>query len=836
MHKGRHKRRSTYEDLNNDSTKTQHSKRTAFSDDCSTLLHDSSQLPKYFNTPEIEAQEQVSADGSVRHSEGEGICRADVEKLQSPACHINVSQVITGSAAGLIISQKVDIPFSKNPPLTVRQEISGLDIGQACPVNINQVVSIPIQELNFPKLTAGNADHTNIQPVKSHHHSDSGEQSGVEQKNSAHDYSLVTPDLAKQLTEPFLKFLSLNNSNLLLLSVFIDGVIPPKFVEFPSMRSLVSTLGGEEQEKNLISREDLVELLSRFEEEFNLQLKHTLQSTHDLNLVVDSWTSVDQTSYMAIWVSFCPKLDLKRELHEEDVTACERPTSHILGFVELSAERCDSENIKAAVLTCLQPYSICSKIRSITLNNGSNNVSMLESLNRDLQQREENSTEGGIVNVRCMNLALNLIFEELLRPLETLNASLFSRIDKLTHLLKNNVNIRRKLRSYIAHAIPEHNDAVIFSRYFQLEAFLKVSRGVWTFYLENSYNPKYQLLPEDLPIFHYEKRDMEWVSLFVHLTTIFKELKLILRDDETSSLSSGIEYYMLMDSYFKSCDSIRNGSVDGNCLEDVGLNESHLSAPEDVQEQIFSAILKARPIFDEFKAIAHEEPGYWTAHMLQPGVKTYVLNEKFDTADRNRIQQMADRHVAWYIENFAEERKVSPIRDGKDSVNVGSLIDEKYKVLKNLKTLRAKFTANQSGSTNNDWQTYLAEPCEPGIGYLQYWLSNQKRWPELCSLALSFYYTRLSTSDVERCLSMSKEVLQNRFSLVSENLRRAVILRNRSKCFNLNPEMTMVRDIPLEEWINGDEEMQFRSVCAARSRRSWETTESPFSSDSSDLD
>ena len=117
----------------------------------------------------------------------------------------------------------------------------------------------------------------------------------------------------------------------------------------------------------------------------------------------------------------------------------------------------------------------------------------------------------------------------------------------------------------------------------------------------------------------------------------------------------------------------------------------------------------------------------------------------------------------------------------------------------------------RSATVRSEWQIYLDEPVETGSDYLGYWLSNKSRFPALCSLASSFYHTKLSTADVERCFSISKRVLENRFSLASENLRRTMIIRNRMKFFDLSSRMNKVKDLPLESWISEDEESDYNA-------------------------
>lgn len=318
-----------------------------------------------------------------------------------------------------------------------------------------------------------------------------------------------------------MSFLTLNIRRIQLLNVFIEGFIPFSFVETPVLKTL---LNAHDVKGNMVisSRKGLVRLLAQFEEEFNQQLMHALRYSHNINLLLDMWTSTSQKSYLAVIVSFCPNLDRKSPLMLEDITTGRNPNTHILDFVDLTNERHTADNIKTALLRCLSRYSISHKIGSITLDNDSNNIAMLETLDKDLRKDIRTSSEGGLVKIRCMNHVLNRVFLDLLKPFEKHYSGLLSRVDKLTYYLKSNVYMRGKVRSYIPLTIPKHNNTRFLSRHRQLEAFLKVSKGVKAFFFDNRFDPDYQLSQEDGSIFCYEQDEVDGILFFVRLTRIFQ--------------------------------------------------------------------------------------------------------------------------------------------------------------------------------------------------------------------------------------------------------------------------------------------------------------------------
>ena len=546
-------------------------------------------------------------------------------------------------------------------------------------------------------------------------------------------------------------------------------------------------------------------------------MMHTLRYSHNMNLLLDMWTSTSQRSYLAVIVSFCPNLDRKSSLMLNDITTGGNPNTHILDFIDLSNERHTAYNIKTALLRCLSKYSICHKIGSITLDNGSNNIAMLETLDKDLQKGIGTNPEGGLVKIRCMNHVLNRVFLDLLKPFEKHYRELLSRIDRLTYYLKSNVYVRRKIRSYIPHTIPKHNNTRFLSRHRQLEAFLKVSKGVKAFFFDNRFDPDYQLSQEDGSIFCYEQDEVETILFFVRLTRIFQEFTMMLQDDSMNNLPGGIEYYLHINQYFEACEMLKNGSTTTQQLQDIGLKESYLAIRKETHDVVLSSVLSARPKFTKYRDLVNAEPGFWVAHILQPTVKTCVLTNSFDESFQKEVLQSVDKYVNLYIKDFREKHDSSSDRPHLVSPTVDSngTGGNKFKVLRILERSRVRNVAMHHASIKSEWQIYLDEPVEARSDYLGYWLGNRSRFPALCSLALSLYHTKLSTADVERCFSISKRVLDNRFSLASENLRRTMIIRNRMKCFDLSSRMNKVKDLPLESWISDDDESDYNAADSA---------------------
>lgn len=604
-----------------------------------------------------------------------------------------------------------------------------------------------------------------------------------------------------------LNFMCANELRINQLNLFIETIIPFSSAEAPAFRKLLECSGARSHDY-ISSRKGLVSMMEKYEEQFNLQMGDTLRKSFNFNVLLDMWTSSNQKSYLAILVSFCPNLRRgKEKLTIRDVTTNGTPNVHIIDFVDLSQERHTGNNLKEALLRSLGKLSIANKLISVTVDSGSNNISMLEDLDNDIRGGLGVNVEKGLVKIRCMNHLLNRVFQDIMLGFEKSESSLLSRIDRLTVILKRNVFIRNKMREFTPKTIPRYNCTRFVSRYRQLSVFLKLTGPLKDFYFENRLDSKYQLTPDDLSLFCYVPFEMEALRVFLRLTRIFDEYTMLLQDDTLNTLPNAIEYYLQIDDFFKSCKEIKNGSTDKEHLRTLGLNRRHLSSVEpNVLTNLFAIVEDAYPKFQKYMSFALGEPGYWVAHILQPFCKTDIIKSAFEEEKQKKVLELCRRYVEYYISHSRDELKENRNHQALEDSAGGSLDRHRktYKICKQLRRHNYKHRVNPTNS-KTEWEVYLEEPVQNDVKYLDYWIANQGRYPCLFELALSFHHTKLSTADVERCFSVSKRVLENRFSLSSTNLKRTMILRNRLKCFGMGQYLPKVTDIPVEQWIQDEE-------------------------------
>lgn len=295
-------------------------------------------------------------------------------------------------------------------------------------------------------------------------------------RNHKHDFELFQTKLGKlqpklsefrsvlsQNRKPFpfrrelIHFMTANELKINQLNLFIETIIPFSTAEAPAFKKLLVCSGARDRDY-ICSRKELVNMMIKYEEEFDSQMKEALAKSFNYNILLNIWTSSNQRTYLAVIVSFCPNLRRgKDKLTSRDVITNGTPNAHVIDFVDLSDERHTGDNLKQALLTILGKYSIAHRISSITVDNGSNNISMLRELDNDIRGVPGVNKEGGLAKIRCMNHVLNKVFSDVMAGFEKSQKALLSRIDKLTIIMNNNIFIRNKLREYTSTTIPKYN-------------------------------------------------------------------------------------------------------------------------------------------------------------------------------------------------------------------------------------------------------------------------------------------------------------------------------------------------------------------------------------------
>jgi hypothetical protein len=123
-----------------------------------------------------------------------------------------------------------------------------------------------------------------------------------------------------------------------------------------------------------------------------------LPSGTKLSIALDCWTSPFQQAFMAITGYFIDDEWNYREI--------------LLGFEPLHGSH-SGTNLSTVLFDLLQQYEITDRVLSITTDNASNNVTLMESI-QDSIQSNQISTDTAIIRVPCIAHVIQLSLQKLL--------------------------------------------------------------------------------------------------------------------------------------------------------------------------------------------------------------------------------------------------------------------------------------------------------------------------------------------------------------------------------------------------------------------------------------
>lgn len=439
-------------------------------------------------------------------------------------------------------------------------------------------------------------------------------------------------------------------------------------------------------------------------------MRLALSRTSNMNVLLDIWTSASGKSYLAILVSFCPNLEmLDRHSTKRDVLTKTFPNTHVIGFHDVSGSRHTGDYLKDVVVGTLEKYSIEHKVGSITVDNASNNLTMLSKIDNDLSGDGVNEL-GGTVKIRCMNHVLNIIFKSIVEKFELQNQDLVSRIDELTIKIKHNAFLREHFRKYATKIIPKNNETRFVSRYRQFFAFLSLTNDLQKFYLQNHIYKRFQLKREDSRLFLYEVKEIKPLKLFLKLTRLFFELTMALQDDSWNMLPFGIQYYGQLKHFSEACTNIAGGDFTAGDLSHAGIKLEHLDEMDaESKLKTLSTVMQARPLFDKYIEAAYSQAGYWVAHMLRPDMKDRYLGNILNPDLKITILKKVPSYVKFYLNCRKPGESVTVSYGDRLPIQSKQRVTskKKYRVLKNYHKSFLTPQRRPGDETSLEWKVFF---------------------------------------------------------------------------------------------------------------------------------
>ncbi|XP_043705394.1 zinc finger BED domain-containing protein RICESLEEPER 2-like [Telopea speciosissima] len=177
--------------------------------------------------------------------------------------------------------------------------------------------------------------------------------------------------------------------------------LPLVFVEYQEFRDLITYLYPQ---FSPISRNTQLADILRWHNRESKRIKEFLNSFNGrMSLTTDLWSSITTDSYISLT---CHYIDIEWILHKKLLKFCIMPPPHI------------GVNISQIASEMLLYWGIEKKLFSITLDNASANLSLIDHLKRNLVLKKALMCDGDFFHNRCCAHILNLIVQDGLKVID----------------------------------------------------------------------------------------------------------------------------------------------------------------------------------------------------------------------------------------------------------------------------------------------------------------------------------------------------------------------------------------------------------------------------------
>ncbi|SCV05254.1 putative transposase of the Rover1 hAT-like family [Lachancea nothofagi CBS 11611] len=590
------------------------------------------------------------------------------------------------------------------------------------------------------------------------------------------------------------------------LNVFIDSLLPlstaSSFVQFLKACNFSST-------EFILSPEDMVLKLDEYFHEFEIQLKETLKCTSLVDVILQTWSSSENKSFLAVMVSFCPNLVLEDQiLKRESITVKAGLNVHVLDLIEIDDH---ASSIVPAVVQTLTDFGILQKMGAITLDSSSNTNSVLAEIPMELRKHLQAGQDNTLIEIRSLSHIFTNVAQLLIQVFQENYPDLMSRIDHLASMVQSNIFLKKSFKKFWSSSIGISKQAGPFSKYRQLCTFLEFEQEFKTFYIKNVHDESFNLQPGQQQNFCYTSDEATVLKLFLKAIGIFFDYLKLLQNGNANILTSGIDYYLQIGQYFQACDRILSGIFEEQDVIICGLrDEDLLTVDESNKNNVFTVISTCSSYFNAQIEWVFQQAGYWVAHMLQPHCKTARLSENFEDAEfKQEVLQKASTFVLEYLKIQGRNYEVGQDVNHKSTRSNSKRVTkpDTMKKRSGLELVGEEALANlteQEMGLQSEWAIYLDERIEESTDFTKYWLRNQKKFPALTKLALSLYNSKLSSDKVETWFNVGHSALKAAVSQASMSLKQALMIRNRLLCFEPSHKLNYVEFVAAHQWATDE--------------------------------
>ncbi|SCU94239.1 putative transposase of the Rover4 hAT-like family [Lachancea sp. 'fantastica'] len=580
----------------------------------------------------------------------------------------------------------------------------------------------------------------------------------------------------------------------------VEGFLPFSWVELDTWGIINSTRGS-----NFIqSKSTLVKKLDLYATYMEDCLASNLKDTHLVNVLLDVWTASNGESFLAIMVSFVPNIfnETTLRLATDPSIFFDRSgkaqNTHLLDVQSLGTNRYTAKYTHASVSSLLEKHKLLDKVATLTMDNAENNGSFYSHLLDDtlkLYKPTAHRLFRRVRYIRCASHVLNLQFQKLFDHLHSnrIFADAYAKIVKMATIMRSSTRIATSLRNSKIPFIPLDCPTKGMLKWHQIQKFL-ANRSVyamWCKKLEEMGDAKFAAKLQKYLIF--DSRTTHLLKYFVETCGLFNTIALQLQQDDYNCLSSGVSFYYLLDHYYRASSQAAEGAIiseSSSAINFSHLNGSSALHPED-KELVLEAMAHAQESHLEYFSEVQTDPIYCLSVLLDPRLKTEKLHRIMYTSEANQRIRLCELFIKNY---FKEYESVRPPKE--DATGVKPTQDVNHNVLdfdKQKLAIKDLSSSNEQRTDGNmvqteEWINYLGEPLLAATSReaaITWWFDRRLRYPRLFKLAMSLFYTKISTCDVKKCLSLADKVMQKkRKRSLGKDVRTSMVLRDRFQNFN----------------------------------------------------
>lgn len=603
-----------------------------------------------------------------------------------------------------------------------------------------------------------------------------------------------------RLTEALTRECNKNPATLETLLLITEGFLPFNFVRLNTWSYLNRKYAGN---SFIQSRSTLTKRVQHFRDYLNDTLRHNLKETTLVNVQLDIWTASNSQSFLAIMVSFAPNI-LNTELLESVNNSKlllnirgEARNTHLLDFVSLGDKRHTGKNICDIFMSVMEEYELVDKLGTITMDNASNNgnfhVHLLYDHFNNLNPTGHRMV-GKVRFIRCASHVLNLQFQKVINNLSqnSLFFNAFKRIRKLAKIMRYSTAINSSLKTNKLPLIPYESPTRWLFTWNQVKVFLENYKAYKNWLNVIKEDGQDYLVNRIQDHMTFDSKTINLLAYFIECGKIFDYINRKFQDDEYNNLPQAVPLYYLLGHYYKSCLNVSTGKEIPK--SNKGMDFSFLNGPSslssDEKNIVLEAINESYLCYQNYLSYVQANPLYYVAVMLDPTAKHEQLYKTMEIDEFNLRMNQVKNFIRMYLNEQRNELNNSQLASTEPSV-VGR--EEDYVRCFNVHEQPPPTESYSPNSVYDDsesleeWHQYQSEPVASGqsrIDAIRWWHANRRNYPSLFKLAMSLYYTKISSCDVERCFSLAGRVVRkDRARLNHRNVRTLMLLRDRFSNF-----------------------------------------------------